>query len=169
MKTIQIRNPPEALTPTLPKVFGRATLKVMPTSVRRDPTGRVRRRRSRGFTITELMAVVAIMAVLATLAISAFRRKVFASDVTQAQVVLRSISAAEEPVAEDHVELDGQHPCENNSAAGAGSGFDAFDDRRNAAFEVFRTLVTEAADAVEDALDFHCAIDLLDGVGDGVK
>jgi type II secretory pathway pseudopilin PulG len=42
------------------------------------------------------MAVVAIMAVLATLAISAFRRRVFASDLTQAQVVLRSIGAAEE-------------------------------------------------------------------------
>lgn len=42
------------------------------------------------------MAVVAIMAVLATLAISSFRRRAFASDVTQAQVVLRSIGAAEE-------------------------------------------------------------------------
>ncbi len=52
--------------------------------------------RSRGFTLTELMAVVAIMAVLATLAIAGFRRTVFASDVTQAQVALRSIGAAEE-------------------------------------------------------------------------
>src|SRR5262245_59549661 len=68
----------------------------MPASVRRASTGFVRRSRSRGFTITELMAVVAIMAVLATLAISSFRRKAFASDLTQAQVVLRSIGAAEE-------------------------------------------------------------------------
>jgi type II secretory pathway pseudopilin PulG len=42
------------------------------------------------------MAVVAIMAVLATLAISAFRRRAFASDVSKAQIVLRSIGAAEE-------------------------------------------------------------------------
>ena len=68
----------------------------MLASVRQIPIGVGLRRRSRGFTLTELMAVVAIMAVLATLAIGAFRRRAFASDVSKAQIVLRSIGAAEE-------------------------------------------------------------------------
>lgn len=42
------------------------------------------------------MAVVAIMAVLAAIAIAAFRRTVFASDLSQAQIALRGIGAAEE-------------------------------------------------------------------------
>jgi len=54
------------------------------------------RARSRGFSLTELMAVVAIMSLLATIAIASFNRRAFASSVPQAQIVLRAIGAAEE-------------------------------------------------------------------------
>lgn len=51
---------------------------------------------ARGFTLAELMAVVAIMGVLAALAIRAFHRRAFQSDAAAAKVVIKSIAVAEE-------------------------------------------------------------------------
>ncbi|HVR18065.1 MAG TPA: prepilin-type N-terminal cleavage/methylation domain-containing protein, partial [Polyangiaceae bacterium] len=51
---------------------------------------------SRGFSLVELMAVVAIMGILATLGIATIRRFAFASDVIEAQTILRGIAVAEE-------------------------------------------------------------------------
>ena len=52
--------------------------------------------RARGFTLAELMAVVAIMGVLAGLAIAAFNRRAYQSDATAAKVVIKAIAVAEE-------------------------------------------------------------------------
>jgi prepilin-type N-terminal cleavage/methylation domain-containing protein len=49
-----------------------------------------------GFTLVELMVVVAIMGVLAALAIAGLRHRVLASDTTSAKVVVKAIVAAEE-------------------------------------------------------------------------
>lgn len=65
------------------------------------------RGRARGFTLAELMAVVAIMGVLSAVAIAAFHRRAYQSDATNAKVVVKAIAVAEEHYrAENQVYLD---------------------------------------------------------------
>lgn len=52
--------------------------------------------RARGFTLTELMIVIAIVGVIATLGIEGFRRYVDASKTSEATMVLQAIRVAEE-------------------------------------------------------------------------
>jgi prepilin-type N-terminal cleavage/methylation domain-containing protein len=52
--------------------------------------------RCRGFTLAELMAVVAIIGILAALGIAALRRNALQSDTAGAVVIVKSIAAAEE-------------------------------------------------------------------------
>ena len=66
---------------------------------------------ARGFTLVELMAVVAITGILATLGIATLRQRAFASDVTSAKIVVRTIVAAEEHYrAENQVYLNVSTP-----------------------------------------------------------
>jgi prepilin-type N-terminal cleavage/methylation domain-containing protein len=69
---------------------------IVTTGVRAATPRRSGRALSRGFTLTELMAVVAIMGVLAVIAVSAFTRRAYSSSVSHAQIVLKAIGAAEE-------------------------------------------------------------------------
>lgn len=67
--------------------------------------------RARGFTLAELMAVVAITGILAATAVATLRQRTFASDTTSAKVVVRAIVAAEEHYrAENQVYLDVSSP-----------------------------------------------------------
>ena len=54
------------------------------------------RSRQRGFTLTELMVVVAMVGVLATVGVASFRRQVSASKTSEATSVVQAIRAAEE-------------------------------------------------------------------------
>jgi prepilin-type N-terminal cleavage/methylation domain-containing protein len=66
---------------------------------------------ARGFTLVELMAVVAITGILATLGIATLRQRAFASNVTSAKIVVRTIVAAEEHYrAENQVYLNVSSP-----------------------------------------------------------
>lgn len=51
---------------------------------------------ARGFSLAELMAVIAIMGVLAALGLRAFHQRAFQSDATAAKVVIKAIAMAEE-------------------------------------------------------------------------
>jgi prepilin-type N-terminal cleavage/methylation domain-containing protein len=73
------------------------------------------RGRARGFTLAELMAVVAIMGVLAALAITALHHRAFQSDATSAKVVIKAIA-----VAEEHYRAENQVYLNVSSAADPG-------------------------------------------------
>ncbi|MGC4088815.1 MAG: prepilin-type N-terminal cleavage/methylation domain-containing protein [Polyangiaceae bacterium] len=69
------------------------------------------RRRARGFTLTELMVVVAMVGILAAVGIASFRKQVFASKTTEAASVVQAIRAAEETFrAENQVYLNVSTP-----------------------------------------------------------
>jgi prepilin-type N-terminal cleavage/methylation domain-containing protein len=98
-----------------------------------------RRAATRGFTLTELMAVVVISGILASLAIATLRQRAFASDVTSAKVVVRTIVAAEEHYrAENQIYL-------NVSTAG-GAGWYPLIPAKNAKYAFFRTPPGSVAD-----------------------
>ncbi len=81
-------------------------------SIMKQSAARLRARsRARGFTLAELMAVVAITGILAALAIAALHHRAFESDVTSAKVVVKEIVAAEE-----HYRAENQVYCDVSSA-----------------------------------------------------
>jgi prepilin-type N-terminal cleavage/methylation domain-containing protein len=85
-----------------------------PSVVRASRRIESRRAGARGFTLTELLAVIAITGILAGLAIASLRQRAFASDVTSAKVIIRTIAAAEEQYrAENQVYLDVSSPGES--------------------------------------------------------
>jgi prepilin-type N-terminal cleavage/methylation domain-containing protein len=67
----------------------------------------VRRKGTRGFTLTELMATIAIMGILATIGIASLQRQTNSSRLAEASAVVQAIRAAEEAYrAENQVYLD---------------------------------------------------------------
>jgi prepilin-type N-terminal cleavage/methylation domain-containing protein len=56
----------------------------------------------RGFSLTELMVVIALVGILATLGVAAFRKEVAASKASEAIVVIQAIRAAQESYRAEH-------------------------------------------------------------------
>ncbi len=100
-----------------------------------------RRRAAGGFTLVELMAVVAITGILGALAVATLRQRALMSDVTSAQVVVRAIAAAEEHYrAENQVYL-------NVSSTGDAGWYPLKTIPKNTKASFWRTVPGDTSDA----------------------
>lgn len=98
------------------------------------------RRNARGFTLAELMAVVAIMGILAALALAAFRHNALASDTTSAKLVVKAIVAAEE-----HYRAENQ-VYYNVSSTGDAGWYPTKDMPKNKKMSFWRTKLGDTSD-----------------------
>lgn len=118
---------------------------------------RRKRRAVRGFTLTELMIVVALVGVLATVGIASFRKHVAASKTTEAASVVQAIRAAEESFrAENQVYLNvTSSPSNWYPSSGQGAVVTTWDQKSHPDLTAWRRLGARVMQPVQFGYQVH--------------